>query len=74
MSVDESKHNKKGGIGGYLFGGIFLLAGLGVMVFVALIPIAKFIESGSWDRAPATVLSSKLNSHRSDGSTTARRC
>lgn len=70
MSVDESKHNKKGGIGGYLFGGIFLLAGLGVMVFVALIPIAKFIESGSWDRAPATVLSSKLNSHRSDGSTT----
>ncbi len=70
MSVDESKQNKKGGIGGYLFGGIFLAAGLAVMLFVAVIPIAKYIDSGSWDRVPATVLSSNLHSHRSDGSTT----
>ena len=70
MSVTESEQNKKGGIGGYLFGGIFLLAGIAVMVFVAVIPIAKYIESGSWDRVPATVLSSHLHSHRSDGSTT----
>lgn len=70
MSVNESKQNKKGGIGGYLFGGIFLAAGLAVMLFVAVIPIAKYIDSGSWDRVPATVLSSNLHSHRSDGSTT----
>ena len=70
MSDEENKQNNKGGIGGYLFGGIFLLAGLAVMIFVAVIPVAKYIESGSWDRAPASVLSSKLNSHRSDGSTT----
>ncbi|MCK0155078.1 DUF3592 domain-containing protein [Alcanivorax sp. S6407] len=68
--MDENKQNKKGGIGGYLFGGIFLLAGLAVMFFVAVVPIGKYIESGSWSRVPATVLSSKLNSHRSDGSTT----
>ena len=70
MSVDENKQNKKGGIGGYLFGGIFLLVGLAVMFFVAVVPIGKYMESGSWARVPATVLSSKLNSHRSDGSTT----
>ncbi len=70
MSVNESKQNNKGGIGGYLFGGIFLAAGLAVMLFVAVIPIAKYIDSGSWDRVPATVLSSNLHSHRSDGSTT----
>ncbi len=70
MSVDENKQNKKGGIGGYLFGGIFLLVVLAVMFFVAVVPIGKYMESGSWARVPATVLSSKLNSHRSDGSTT----
>ncbi|MZR62413.1 DUF3592 domain-containing protein [Alcanivorax sp. DP30] len=70
MSEEGNKQNKKGGIGGYLFGGIFLLAGLAVMFFVAVIPVAKYMESGSWERAPATVLSSNLNSHRSDGSTT----
>jgi len=70
LSVNESKQNNKGGIGGYLFGGIFLAAGLAVMLFVAVIPIAKYIDSGSWDRVPATVLSSNLHSHRSDGSTT----
>lgn len=70
MAVAESNKNKKGGIGGYLFGGIFLVAGLAVMVFVAVMPIARYVESGSWARVPATVLSSTLNSHRSDGSTT----
>lgn len=70
LSEERNKQNKKGGIGGYLFGGVFLLAGLAVMFFVAVIPVAKYMESGSWERAPATVLSSNLNSHRSDGSTT----
>ncbi|MCG8393985.1 MAG: DUF3592 domain-containing protein [Pseudomonadales bacterium] len=70
MSVDENKQKNKGGFGGYLFGGIFLAAGLAVMVFVALVPIGKYIGSSNWERVPATVLSSTLHSHRSDGSTT----
>ena len=53
-----------------LFPGVFLVAGLAVMFFVGLKPAFQYWQSGSWDRVPATVLSSTLNRSYSDGSTT----
>ena len=70
MSIEEQNENKKAGVGGYLFGGIFLFAGLAVMVYVGLLPVGKYLLSGQWERVPATVLSSELHRHRSDGSST----
>jgi hypothetical protein len=70
LSIEEQNENKKAGVGGYLFGGIFLFAGLAVMVYVGLLPVGKYLLSGQWERVPATVLSSELHRHRSDGSST----
>ncbi|MEQ3636409.1 MAG: DUF3592 domain-containing protein [Thalassolituus sp.] len=70
MSIEEQNENKKAGVGGYLFGGIFLFAGLAVMMYVGLLPVGKYLLSGQWERVPATVLSSELHRHRSDGSST----
>ncbi|MGB2337823.1 MAG: DUF3592 domain-containing protein, partial [Alcanivorax sp.] len=53
-----------------LFPGVFLVAGLAVMFFVGLKPAFQYWQAGSWDRVPATVLSSTLNRSYSDGSTT----
>ena len=53
-----------------LFPGVFLVAGLAVMFFVGLKPVFQYWHSSSWDRVPATVLSSTLNRSYSDGSTT----
>ena len=72
-SADGAQNNNKDGKSGclmYGFAGVFLVAGLAVMVFVSIKPLFHYWQSGSWDRVPATVLSSTLNSHRSDGSTT----
>jgi hypothetical protein len=70
LSIEEQNENKKAGVGGYLFGGIFLFAGLAVMMYVGLLPVGKYLLSGQWERVPATVLSSELHRHRSDGSST----
>lgn len=70
MSIEEQNENKKAGVGGYLFGGIFLFAGLAVMMYVGLLPVGKYLLSGQWERVPATVLSSELHRHRSDGPST----
>ena len=67
---DSSETSQRGGIGGYLFGGIFLFAGMAVMVYVAVLPGVRYLQSGFWERVPATVLSSELLTSRSDGSTT----
>ena len=40
------------------------------MVYVGLLPVGKYLLSGQWERVPATVLSSELHRHRSDGSST----
>ncbi|MED5388736.1 MAG: DUF3592 domain-containing protein [Pseudomonadota bacterium] len=66
----ETQKNKGGGCITVLFPGIFLVAGLAVMVFVGLKPLFHYWQAGGWDRVPATVLSSSLQSSRSDGSTT----
>ncbi|EKF74224.1 hypothetical protein A11A3_09500 [Alcanivorax hongdengensis A-11-3] len=53
-----------------LFAGLFLVAGLALMVFVGLKPLFHYWQSGSWQQVPARVLSSELHRHRGDDSTT----
>ncbi|WP_417216288.1 DUF3592 domain-containing protein [Alcanivorax sp.] len=72
-SADGAQNNKKDGKGGclmYGFAGTFLIAGLAVMVFVAIKPLFHYWQSGSWDRVPAKILSNTLNRHYSEDSIT----
>lgn len=68
--MDNNDKNRNGGCVLFLFCGAFLSAGIGVMLYVAVLPLYKYAVSGSWDQVPATVMSSKLERSYSDGSTT----
>lgn len=61
---------KKSGLALILFGGIFLLAGLGVMVFGPLDTLYQHVRSSDWVQVPATLESVSLDRHRGDNSYT----
>ncbi len=53
-----------------LFGGVFLLVGLGVMAFGSAIPMYKVTRATQWVETPCTIVSSTVESHSSDDGTT----
>jgi len=55
---------------GLAFGGIFVLAGLGMFIPFFLVPAFQAIDARGWDQVPATVVSSQVRSHSSDDGTT----
>ena len=61
---------KKSNLALILFGGIFLLAGLGVMVFGPLDTLYQHVRSSDWVQVPATLESVSLKTHRGDDSYT----
>ncbi|MBN2683793.1 MAG: DUF3592 domain-containing protein [Pontiellaceae bacterium] len=53
-----------------LFGLIFTLIGIAMLKPVSIDPLVRVHEAKSWDRVPATVVSSKVKSHSDDDGTT----
>jgi len=53
-----------------LFGAVFALFGLIALTPIFIIPLQKTNAAKSWNSVPATVVSSKVKSHRGDDSTT----
>jgi hypothetical protein len=52
------------------FGGVFVLVGGALFVFIGLLPWLRLIEARSWDETSCTVISSTVRSHDSDDGTT----
>jgi len=71
--VDTSKSRKpplSGRTGLLLLGGVFLLIGLLALKPLLVDPLRKTASAKSWVSVSATVVSSKVKSHKSDDSTT----
>ncbi|MGP4843381.1 DUF3592 domain-containing protein [Marinobacter sp. 1Y8] len=62
--------SKKSSLWVTLFGGIFLLVGLGVMVFGPLESFYRHLTTANWQQVPATLEMIDLRSHHGDDSTT----
>ncbi|MCA9394233.1 MAG: DUF3592 domain-containing protein [Candidatus Omnitrophica bacterium] len=57
-------------LGGVLFGLPFFLAGMGIMIFMCIVPVVKSVLAMSWERIPATVTESQMKTnYDSDGNT-----
>lgn len=66
----KTELSKGSSIGGVLFGLPFFLAGMGILIFMSLVPATKSILAMNWERIPATVIESRMKtSHDSDGDT-----
>lgn len=66
----KTELSKGAGIGGVLFGLPFFLAGLGIMLFMSIVPMVKSVLAMSWERIPATVTESRMKTnYDSDGDT-----
>ena len=70
--MSEKRKNKsgKGRLGVSLFGGIFLLVGLGVLVVGPIETFYQHVRSSSWLAVPVVLHSINVESHRGDDSTT----
>jgi hypothetical protein len=53
-----------------IFGAVFAVIGLAVLKPLVLTPLQKSRGARTWDSVPATVVSSKVKSHKGDDSTT----
>ena len=51
--------------GGYLFGGIFFLAGLAILYFMVLSPIIDVSKMQFWHATKAQLISAKVDSYQS---------
>lgn len=61
---------RSGAIGAFLFGLPFFLAGVCVMIFFSIVPTVKTIQAMNWERVPAEVIHSQVETHEdSDGDT-----
>ena len=60
------KSRKKGRRALLSFGLIFLLIGLGVLVPLFILPVSGILKARTWVAVPATVISSRVESHSSD--------
>lgn len=70
-SISSGARERKGGkIFGVFFFSIFFLVGAGIFYAIALKPALKAQAAKTWDKIPATVISSEVGSHRSDDGTT----
>lgn len=69
MEVEQSER-KKGQWFLVLFGGLFAAAGVGMAFPLLINPVIKTEQAKAWIAAPATVVSSKVESHHSDDGTT----
>lgn len=66
----KTEYAKSTSIGAFLFGLPFLLPGLGIMIFLAIIPTIKTALSYQWVEVPAKIISSGIKTnHNSDGNT-----
>lgn len=68
--MKKGNRKTKGGMGGVLFGGLFAAVGIGFLIFSVIPTLYEGWQMRSWIPVDATVLQARLNSHRSDNSTT----
>lgn len=69
--ISAKAKGKKGGPWAVVFFfGIFLAVGLGVFYAMFLRPMMKIEQAKGWPEAPCTVISSRVQSHEGDDSTT----
>ncbi|XAL98482.1 DUF3592 domain-containing protein [Phycisphaeraceae bacterium D3-23] len=67
---DRATGKRSGGCALVLFGLVFFLAGLGTLVWMAVIPLSKVAAARSWQPVPCAVVSSQVTTHSdSDGTT-----
>lgn len=53
-----------------LFGGLFVVAGIGLFIGLTLIPVGRWLSAQDWKEAPCRIVSSEVASHSdSDGTT-----
>jgi len=55
---------------GVVFGLLFVIPGLLIIYFLSVRPLLKVRDAKNWERAPAVVLSSSVQTHRGSDSTT----
>lgn len=66
----KTELSKGTSLGGVLFGLPFFLAGMGVMIFMCIVPMVKSVLAMNWERIPATVTESRMKTnYDSDGNT-----
>ncbi len=63
---------RKGSLSGIIFGAVFMLAGLLLIVFMTLTPALRWVSAQDWQPVVATIRHLQLESHRGDDSTTYR--
>ncbi len=64
------RNNASSPLAGTLFGGLFLVMGLGFLIGMVGHPLSDYLAARHWQPMQATILSSELKSYRGDDSTT----
>lgn len=67
---ERAAGKRPGGCGTTVFGLVFFLIGLGLLVWMAIIPLSRVVAARGWQPVPCTVVSSQVTTHTdSDGTT-----